>query len=175
MAVLFGAGNALAAVIPTHRQCTVEIKNDCRSYCLINPSVCLTSGGCSKPLPLKLNPATRNKALFAKTPHTARGTVGVFTYDLCKTGSIATEKIAVMFSVPYDFNLYSNWYAVGVFSCTKSCDYDLYCEMYYNNESGFVRGKAADGSLQYKQRDVVIKASMSDTYTPYLKLKVKQI
>ncbi|CAL8318426.1 unnamed protein product [Lota lota] len=97
----------------------------------------VTSGHCFKPLPLEVKPATKDTAIFKKTPHTACGTVGVFTYDLFNTSSQTMEKLAVMFSVPYDFNLYSNWFAVGVFSSNKNCDHDLYREMYYNNKCGF--------------------------------------
>ncbi|CAL8381812.1 unnamed protein product [Arctogadus glacialis] len=135
----------------------------------------LKSGGCRKPLPFEINPATSGNAVFAKTGNTARGSIGVFTYDLSLNGSDSTKKMAVMFSVPYDFNLYSNWHAVGVFDSNKICDHELYSEMYYKNNSNFVRGKAADGIVEYKHRDVVIMASMSDSYTPYLRLKVKQI
>jgi hypothetical protein len=135
----------------------------------------LISGGCLKPLPFEINPVTRDNAVFAKTGNTARGSVGVFTYDLSLNGSDSTKKMAVMFSVPYDFNLYSNWHAVGVFDSNQICDYELYSEMYYKDNSDFVRGKAADGSLKYEHRDVVIHASMSDNYTPYLRLTVNNI
>ena len=134
----------------------------------------LISGGCRKPLPLELDPGTRDNAGFVKTPHTACGTVGVFTYDLSLSGSDPIEKMALMFSVPYDYTYFENWFAVGVFSSNKICNYDLYYEMYYNNHSDFVRGRAADGIIKYIHGDFVIKVSMSDSYTPYMRLKVKQ-
>ena len=134
----------------------------------------LISGGCLKTLPLELAPGTNDDAVFVKTPHTARGTVGVFTYDLSLSGSVPTEKMAAMFSVPFDFSLYSNWFAVGVFSSNKNCNYDLYYEMYYNNNSDFMRGKATDGIVNYENRDFVINVSMSDSHTPYMRLQVKQ-
>uniref|UniRef100_A0A8C5FL30 Uncharacterized protein n=1 Tax=Gadus morhua TaxID=8049 RepID=A0A8C5FL30_GADMO len=138
----------------------------------------LISGGYLKPLPIDINPGTRDTATFEKTRHTAEGSIGVFTYDLSDiwglNGSDPTKKMAVMFSVPYDFSRHSNWHAVGVFNIDEICDDDLYCKMFNDNSSCFVRGKAADGSLKYEHRDVVIHASMSDTCTPELKLKVEQ-
>ena len=81
----------------------------------------LISGGCLKPLPFEINPVTRDNAVFAKTGNTARGSIGVFTYDLSLNGSDSTKKMAIMFSVPYDFNLYSNWHAV--WECSTATKY----------------------------------------------------
>ena len=131
-------------------------------------------GHCTIPLESVINPGANESSLFAKTSYSLRGVVGVFTYDLYRNGSIATEKMAVMFSVPFDFNFYSNWFAVGVFNSNKKCDYNLYYEMYYNNGSNFKRGKAKDGAITYKWRKGVIKALMFDTYTPLLKVIVSE-
>ena len=130
------------------------------------------SGGCTIPLESVIKPGANESSLFAKTPCLLRGVVGVFTYDLSLYGTLTSDKMAVMFSVPFNFSVYENWFAVGVFNRKKKCDYDLYYEMYYNNESSFVRGKAKDGALTYAHGKVVIKAWMSDTYTPLLKVIV---
>ncbi|XP_059927647.1 DELTA-sagatoxin-Srs1a-like [Gadus macrocephalus] len=176
-AVFEGAeeGQGLSTVCPTHRKITIEIENATRGYCLTNHRFHLMSGGCLKTLPFDINPGTRDTATFEKTRHTAEGSIGVFTFDLSLNSSDPTKKMAVMFSVPYDFNRHSNWHAVGVFNSDEICDDDLYCKMFNDNSSCFVRGKAADGSLKYEHRDVVIHASMSDTCTPELKLKVEQV
>uniref|UniRef100_A0A4W6ELC0 Actinoporin-like protein n=1 Tax=Lates calcarifer TaxID=8187 RepID=A0A4W6ELC0_LATCA len=90
--------------------------------------------------------SSSGRALFIQTPHTAQGAVGVFTYDLLnKSTNDSTEKMAVMFSVPYDFNLYSNWFAAGIFVKSRECNYDLYHQMYYDTGKIFTREKAGSG------------------------------
>ncbi|XP_042248853.1 DELTA-sagatoxin-Srs1a-like [Thunnus thynnus] len=161
---------------PTHRQCSIEIENKCSGYTLCNPRVHTVSGFCETPLPPTLGPAESGSALFIKTPQTACGSVGVFTYDLLNGSTKQYDgKIAVMFSNPYDFNLYSNWYAVGVFDMGKTCDPDLYKEMYKNAEKGFVRGKAKGPSLTHTSNRVTIRATMSDSYQPVIKVQVCKV
>uniref|UniRef100_A0A146TB79 DELTA-sagatoxin-Srs1a n=1 Tax=Fundulus heteroclitus TaxID=8078 RepID=A0A146TB79_FUNHE len=157
--------------IPTHRQCKVEIQNKTSSFTLCEPLVHLISGNCESPLPPTLRPTETGTALFVKTPDTACGSVAVFTYNILQESNrYIFRRMAVMFSVPYDFNIYSNWYAVGVFNKDKLCDEDLYKEMYYGEEHSFVRGKASGPSLTYKAGFDTIRVSMSDSYQPVLKV-----
>ncbi|KAK2833831.1 hypothetical protein Q5P01_017720 [Channa striata] len=168
-----GIGQSIASIAPTHRQCAIDIENNSADYTLCNLRIYTDSGSCEKPLPATLGASRSGSGLFIKTPHTARGSVGVFTYDLCKNSEHQNSgKMAVMFSNPYDFNLYANWFAVGVFDVDKRCDYDLYREMYYSEERGFVRGEAKCGSLTYESDVVTIRATMSDSYTPVVTVQV---
>uniref|UniRef100_A0A7N8YEC5 Uncharacterized protein n=1 Tax=Mastacembelus armatus TaxID=205130 RepID=A0A7N8YEC5_9TELE len=166
-------GSAIGQVVPSHRQCTIELKNKCKRYSLCNPRMYFESGGCVVPPSPFIDSSTSEMIHFCKTPHAPRGAVGVFTYELLHNDTNQhTEKIAVMYSVPYDFNLYSNWYAVGVFDKSKECDRDLYYNMYNNEDSSFIRGKASGPSLIYEGKHVTIRASMSDAYQPIMKLHV---
>ncbi|XP_078140773.1 DELTA-thalatoxin-Avl1a-like [Centroberyx gerrardi] len=160
--------------VPTHRECTVEIENGCSNFILCNPREYYKSGSCGKALPLTLGPSASATSLFTKTTFSLRGAVGVFTYDLHNNRTNkSTDKIAVMFSVPFDYTLYSNWYAVGIFDLSKSCDEKLFCEMYSNVEQRcFIRGKAGDSGLTYKNHDITIEATMTDTYEPVMKVQV---
>ncbi|XP_030592682.1 DELTA-stichotoxin-Hcr4b-like [Archocentrus centrarchus] len=159
-------GVQAAELLPTHRQCSIELKNGCSNYTLLNPSV-------HKPLPLVIDPSSTGSALFMKTPNTACGAVGVFTYDLRNKSTVeSTEKLAVMFSVPYDFNLYSNWCAVGIFDKSKECNYDLYYQMYNKTDKAFTRGKAGPG-LNYKKDQITIMALMTDSYEPVIEVEVR--
>lgn len=80
--------------------------------------------------------------------------------------------MAVMFSVPYDFNLYSNWYGVGVLGLDAQCGKPLFEQMYNQVERGFVRGKAKGPSLTHKGTNVTVRATMSDSYQPIMKIQV---
>ncbi|XP_067472139.1 DELTA-sagatoxin-Srs1a-like [Thunnus thynnus] len=159
-----------------NRQCSIEVENKTSKYTLCNLCWYTHSGSCETPLPPTLGPAESGSALFISTPQTASGSVGVFTYNLLNGSTKQHDgKIAVMFSNPFDFNLYSNWYAVGDFDMATTCDYDLYYKMYYDAEKGFVRGRAADGSLIYESKLVTIRATMSDSYQPVIKVQVWEV
>uniref|UniRef100_A0A3B5MT08 DELTA-sagatoxin-Srs1a n=1 Tax=Xiphophorus couchianus TaxID=32473 RepID=A0A3B5MT08_9TELE len=163
-------GQVLEMSIPTHRQCRVEIQNKTSSFTLCDP-LYLFSGNCDCPLPPTLRPSESGTALFVKKSHAACGSVAVFTYDIFQESTKQNRgRLAVMFSVPYDFHLYSNWYAVGAFSKDKLCDEALYKEMYYASQRGFVRGKAKGPSLIHRVGHVTVRASMSDSYQPTLKV-----
>ena len=56
----------------------------------------------------------------------ATGSVGVMAYyipDMDKT-------LAVMFSIPFDYNLYSNWWNVKLFRGSDRANYYMYYFMY---------------------------------------------
>ena len=109
--------------------------------------------------------------MFVKTPNTARGAVGVITYEL-DCGSQNLKTLAVMFSVPYDFNIYLNWFAVGIFSSTQKCDYDLYYHMYYKSDACFQRAQGGQ-DITLEHGGIVIQASMTNTYKLYLTVRLQ--
>ena len=59
----------------------------------------------------------------------ATGVVGVLCYYVPKR----RKSLCVMFSVPFDYNLYSNWWDVQMFSGKISPDQQLYEQMYYGS------------------------------------------
>lgn len=111
---------------------------------------------------------------FSKTSGKASGTVGVLTYDLLKRQSDhAKETLAIMFSVPYDYNLYKNWVAVGIYEQGKECNESLYKEMYYNKEeNNFVRAEAIGCGLTYEGNNLDIMWNMSPMGRAILKVEV---
>ncbi|XP_023272034.1 DELTA-sagatoxin-Srs1a-like [Seriola lalandi dorsalis] len=172
MDTAISVASEVAGVLPTHRQCSIQIKNKCSNYTLSFPSLHINSGWCVEMLPPTIDPSSDGKGLFSKTADTARGAVGVFTYDVVnKSTKEVTEKIAVMFSVPYDFNFYSNWFAVGVFGKDTKCDHDLYHNMYNNEENKFSRKKGGC-CVSYKNDRITILATMSDSFQPDMKVEV---
>ncbi|XP_070697620.1 DELTA-sagatoxin-Srs1a-like [Pempheris klunzingeri] len=159
-----------------HRSCCIEINNTSGCYTLANPRVFTESGNCEVPLPPMVGPCSVGNALFNKTTGAATGAVGIFTYDLFN-GDLGdySHIVAVMFSVPYDRNLYSNWFAVGIFDRGNNCDYNLYDVMYNGSENNFVRAKADGSCISYQGDYVIASASMSDSGESVLRLDISDI
>ncbi|CAH3013549.1 unnamed protein product [Porites evermanni] len=59
----------------------------------------------------------------------ARGAVGVLTYYIPHID----KTLAVMYSVPFDYNWYSNWFDVWLYSGKRRANYNLWYRMYYDN------------------------------------------
>lgn len=130
----------------------------------------MISGYNLSPLAPTVGSSERDISTFTKTYGKARGAVGVFTYELFNPSKKHTEIMAVMFSVPFDYNLYSNWFAVGIFNKDKSCDDTLYDEMYNCGQRKCVRANGS--SIAYKSHHVTIKASTSNSGCAVVKVEV---
>lgn len=111
---------------------------------------------------------------FTKDDNTASGAVGVLTYELFDMHNRqCNELMAVMFSVPFDYNFYKNWLAVGVFEHTRACDEKLYDLMYNGKDfTNFVRHEADGSVVKYRGRSVDVMATMSDEGRAIVKLEV---
>ena len=64
-----------------------------------------------------------------RTGPVATGSVGVFAYYM----KDAHKTIAVMFSVPFDYNIFSNWWNVKIYPGKERATHDVYKSMYYND------------------------------------------
>lgn len=123
-----------------------------------------------------VGPCSTASAMFNKTTGAATGSVGVFTYDLINTDLNDYDHIvAVMFSVPYDRVLYTNWFAVGIFERGNDCDYNLYDIMYNGSENNSVRAKADGSCISYEGDYVTVSASMSESGEAVLKVDINDI
>lgn len=111
---------------------------------------------------------------FTKDDNTASGAVGVLTYELFDMRSHhCNEIMAVMFSVPFDYNFYKNWLSVGIFEHTRACDDKLYDLMYKSNDfTNFQRQEANGSGLTFEGKAVDVRACMSDEGRAIIKLEV---
>lgn len=135
--------------------------------------VYLESGNCHSPPQPTVRPLKTEVCNFSKTSAKASGAVGVLTYDVFERHSkAAKETIAIMFSVPYDYNMYKNWAAVGIYSKGKECNQSLYKEMYYNKEEGFVRGEAHGCCLMFEGTKLDVMCTMSPMGRAIMKVEV---
>ncbi|KAI4899038.1 hypothetical protein NFI96_027257, partial [Prochilodus magdalenae] len=145
----------------TWRNTTIQITNYSDTSILANPRTHTTSGYCYLPPQPTIAKRTQEACSFSKTPHTARGSVGVLTYQILRNGTDNVGELAIMFCVPYDYNIYeSNMFALGIYQPNISCDDDLFNEMYYSS-GPFTRGKGSGSVMEYSGEQAVVKGTMS--------------
>ncbi|XP_028672633.1 DELTA-sagatoxin-Srs1a-like [Erpetoichthys calabaricus] len=148
--------------IKTTRNVVIEISNNTTKF-LTNPKYHCHSGYNNTPLQPTIEPRSREACSFSKKRRMACGSVGVMTYDICASPIQSGDmKLAIMFSVPYDYNWFENWFAVGFYDLSKGCDHDLYDEMYYQVKPEFKRAKATQCTLSHSTNGLDIKVAMSN-------------
>ncbi|KAI4874692.1 hypothetical protein NFI96_021611 [Prochilodus magdalenae] len=160
-ASLFGTSvDQISRNMETWRNATIQIINYSETSILANPRTHTTSGYCFLPPQPTINRRTKEACSFSKTPHTACGSVGVLTYQIRKNGTYNVGELAIMFSVPYNYNHYENTFALGIYEPNISCDDDLFNKMYYCN-GPFTRGKGLGSVMEYSGEQAVVKGTMS--------------
>ncbi|KAM9831238.1 uncharacterized protein ACB057_005875 [Neosynchiropus ocellatus] len=172
---------AHSSAFTTNRNCTIKITNLTHSYRLINPCVHMESGFPFSPPQPTIGFDKPEVCSFDKDDHTFSGAVGVMTYDVVNMSqSNCNLQLAIMFSVPFDYNLYKNWFGIGLFESSRPCDQALFQLMYdkadakMTNEDklDFSRQKANGSCLTHKRMPVVVRACMSDEGQAIIKLEV---
>lgn len=138
--------------------------------------VYLENGETYNPPQPSVRPLMTECCTFTKSSSSATGTIGVLMFDLIgRSNTGAPESLAIMFSVPWDYNLYKNWFGVGIYKTDRSCDKELYKEMYYEKkqkEHGFVREEAVGSGINYIGANHDIKATMTPLAKAIMKVEV---
>lgn len=111
---------------------------------------------------------------FVKDDNTATGAAGVLTYKMFDTRARCRGgKMVVMFSVPFDYGLYQNWLAVGVFPLETECNKKLFDQMYESKDCpDFVRRKADGSVLKCQGKMVDVRGCMSSGGQAIIKLEL---
>ncbi|XP_030626172.1 DELTA-sagatoxin-Srs1a-like [Chanos chanos] len=130
------------------------------------------SGHNTQPPPPTVDVNTMAACAFSKNTGVASGAVGVLTYDLEQEKRCTDKMMAIMFSVPFDYNIFDNWLAVGIFDNNQQCDKELYNLMYDKNETTFKRVKAAGSSILAKWEPVEIRATMSSARSAIVEVEI---
>ncbi|XP_056286451.1 DELTA-stichotoxin-Hmg2b-like [Pseudoliparis swirei] len=160
------------------RSVEIEITNQTNVSSLINPGFYLFSGNCQIPPQPTVSPQKAEMCKFSMVTGLARGAVGVLTYDFKRQSDTPNEKLAIMFSVPFNYIADKNILAIGIYAGDKECNKALYNEMYYGvpyhdkEMHGFVRKAAKEGSLTFEGCRFHIKAIMSPVGGSVLKVEV---
>lgn len=138
--------------------------------------VYLDNGETHNPPQPTVRPLKTEVCTFTKSSSKATGSVGVLTYDLLeRSRDDYIETLAIMFSVPWDYHLYKNWFAVGLYKKGRNCDKDLFKEMYYEKNPsahGFAREEAVGSGINYVGDYLDIKATMSPLGNAIMKVEV---
>ncbi|XP_076867089.1 uncharacterized protein LOC143518482 [Brachyhypopomus gauderio] len=170
-------GNSIEQIsnsINTSRNIVIQITNYSDSYILRNPRVYTNSGYCQTPPQPTIQKKTVEACSFTKTSDTARGAVGVLTYQILNDKKNTVGELAIMFSVPYDYNLYENWFALGIFNNGILCNDDLFNQMYYGASTKlgqFTRGKATGSEITFSTGDLTVKGTMSPAAKSVMKVE----
>lgn len=117
--------NALASV---DRKCALGIDNE-SGYHWSKGSFYFFSGTADENLPYSVS--NGYAVLYGPrktTGPTATGVVGVVAYYI----SSIQKTLAVMFSIPYDYNLYQNWWNAKLYPGDERASYDHYYDLYYD-------------------------------------------
>ncbi|XP_036449147.1 DELTA-sagatoxin-Srs1a-like [Colossoma macropomum] len=154
----------ISLTLNTSRNVTIQINNNSDTFSLANPRTHNISGCCYHPPQPTIKTKTQETCTFSKTSYAARGSVGVLTYQIHRKKSNPVGELAIMFSVPYDYSLFENWFALGIFEANIPCNYDLFKRMYYDGDGYddlFTREKGTGGVITYSGKGVLVKGTMS--------------
>ncbi|XP_078276708.1 uncharacterized protein LOC144605399 [Rhinoraja longicauda] len=124
------------------RSVEIEITNHSENQFLTTPATYIYSGYiASLPTPL-INPGKKGNAIFTRTASTARGSVGVLTYTFGRT------QISMLFSNPYDYNLYPIVFALYIPPLPELTDENLYYRMYFelSPSESFAKAELSSGT-----------------------------
>uniref|UniRef100_A0A3B4C518 Uncharacterized protein n=1 Tax=Pygocentrus nattereri TaxID=42514 RepID=A0A3B4C518_PYGNA len=172
---VFTTADQISQGIKTSRNVTIQITNCSDTTTLANPRSHNISGYCHHPPQPTIKKMKEEECLFSKTPYAACGSVGVLTYQIQKEKSNPVGELAIMFSVPYDYTWYENWFALGIFEVNIPCDYDLFKQMYYDNvddDGQFTRKKAAGDVIIHLGEGALVKGTMSDGGQSIIKVEL---
>ncbi|CAB4006202.1 actinoporin [Paramuricea clavata] len=163
ISALIAAVNAIGNV---QRKISIGITNDGR-YQFEALNTYFFSGTSDQVLPNYVPP---NKGVIytaRKTSGAATGAVGVISFYI--TNEDIT--LCVLFSVPYDYNLYSNWWNAKVYQGKKYANYNAYNDLYYSSSPFKGDNRYHSKSLGWHY---TAKGVMSSSGTGYLQLSVKK-
>ncbi|KAG9268250.1 DELTA-stichotoxin-Hcr4a-like [Astyanax mexicanus] len=157
--------------IRTDRNISIQLSNFSHKYILTNPRVFTSSGYSHNPPQPTIQKRTIEACSFTKTAGTACGAVGVLTYEICRhEDKHWVGELMIMFSVPYDYNLYENWFALGISKDRISCNEQLFHQMYYDNGS-FTRAKSTGSEIKFLGKHAYVKGTMSPAGRSIMKVE----
>ncbi|KAL7873626.1 hypothetical protein AOLI_G00126970 [Acnodon oligacanthus] len=160
--------------ISTRRNITIEITNYSKMYTLENPRFYNSSGYCFHKPPSVITKNTKEVCSFSKLANTACGAAGVLTYQILSNKKHCVAELAIMFSVPFVYNLFENWFALGIYHGGVSVDYDLFKQLYYGS-GPFTRSRGTWNLLYHSGKHAVVKGRMSHAGQSIMKVEFRDL
>ena len=119
--------------------------------------------------PVDIEPGT-SEAMAGRSRAGALGCYGTVSWIIGNSGKM----IVIMYSCPFDHNLYKNWLSVGIFD--KGSTKGFANKMYYKRQNGFKRKKFHKdlSPLFYGTKGLpfAIKATMENSYKPEIRVQL---
>ncbi|KAL3870182.1 hypothetical protein ACJMK2_038263 [Sinanodonta woodiana] len=157
--------------------CGIQVENWSK-FLLTHPVVKIYAGALSTP-PGDILPSKREAMVARKSSDSATGTSGTVSWLV----EGYARRIVVMWSAPYDFNLYSNWLGVGI--TTPGVTFNAegntwFNQMYYGTSSdsiGFRRGEYywESNPISYKDNLIQISGTMGTGHQAQVKITVRPL
>ncbi|XP_038676898.1 DELTA-sagatoxin-Srs1a-like [Scyliorhinus canicula] len=155
----------------SERTVEILIQNNSKSKVLTDAATFNYSGHLYNPPPPVISPGEKGDAMFIKTRGAARGSVGILTF---KYGS---NQFSVLFSNPFDYNIFSIEYALYISGVSEQTDKYLYRKMYsqmkpqknYAKEVLSARTRA----ISVSGGGLVVSATMSNESHSIIKIDVR--
>uniref|UniRef100_UPI003CC7B11C Actinoporin n=1 Tax=Orbicella faveolata TaxID=48498 RepID=UPI003CC7B11C len=120
--------NLLDVLANVNRKCAVGVDNE-SGFRWQEGSTYFFSGTADENLPYSVSDGYAVLYGPRKTNGpVATGVVGVLAYYIPSIG----KTLAVMWSVPFDYNFYQNWWNAKLYSGNQDADYDHYVDLYYD-------------------------------------------
>ncbi|XP_075770543.1 DELTA-thalatoxin-Avl1a-like [Pelodiscus sinensis] len=155
----------------------IEIFNKTENVTLENPrTFCFSGYIWTEPTP-EIPPRGSGSSVFVKKGRTACGSVGVLSYES------NNFTLAIMFSNPFDYNLYGIEFALELYNGRTHFDSmeRLYHYMYSggppyqcNSFKKAVLQGWNPGELRVRNREIEVKATMTSNYKSYIKVQIEQ-
>lgn len=121
--------------------------------------------------PLRIPANMASVVGVAKPQGSAKGAVGVVSYRIKGTNS----RLAICYSIPYDYNLYDNWFKYSIIRNSTPVNYDLYLDMYKNYgvlTSGKI-AKAASGFQKWTHGEFTMSGAMTNNGQSTMRLELR--
>ncbi|MCC5667317.1 hypothetical protein LC653_26400 [Nostoc sp. CHAB 5784] len=152
------------------RKIAIAIANNTEKK-LINPKYYLEDGEIKR-TDLTIYEKEVGFVASRKTEYSVFGSWGVVTYEIENTN----KKLAIMWSVPFDYVLYENWFKLAIINLNNQTDKNLLDDMYYNK--GMTKGKvkkAATGSETWQQEGYILQGIMGTGGSATLNMSINSI